>query len=252
MLFSSHNPLFLSFCRIQEAHLQMQKENFIFRIRVFYSKEKKTKSTKKQFSRETGAGSLCNGSGVTSSHASAISDYLGKSVLVVRFPHWVNSIFFIFTLLENHIRWATLRNEEKKYWSFETEKAFKTFSHHRIDLWKVKVAVLFCRVFGLWPLALHITANIKSVSWPVLNFYLFQCISVRQIFLSMDYGVDCGLSFGVSLWISLAFLATVAKRLRLIQVPRFGKWVTFTQIIYRKSVVSYRSLALWLIPKLLS
>lgn len=105
--------------------------------------------------KDTGAGSrewpLCHGSGVTSSHASAISDYLGKSVLVVRFPHWVNSIFSIFTLSENRIRWATLRNEEKKYWSFKTEKAFKTFSHHRIDLWKVKVEVLFCRV--VWPLA---------------------------------------------------------------------------------------------------
>ena len=62
--------------------------------------------------------------------------------LVARFPHRVNSIFFILTLTVNLTRWTTHRDEETKYWSFETQKTFKTFSHHRIDIWKVKVEML--------------------------------------------------------------------------------------------------------------
>ena len=34
-------------------------------------------------------GMTAHGCRVTSSHASAMSDYLGKSVLVIRFPHWL-------------------------------------------------------------------------------------------------------------------------------------------------------------------
>lgn len=83
------------------------------------------------------------------------------------FSSLTNFIFSIFTRSENHIRWATRRNEEKKYWSFKTQKAFKTFSHHRIDLWKVKVEVLLYRVVRPLatsvPLTFHITSDITSL-----------------------------------------------------------------------------------------
>lgn len=115
-------------------------------------------------------GSEGNGHHVTSSHASAVVDYSGKSFQLSVFFIWVHSIFPIITVSKNYIQWSLRRNEKKKHRSFKTQKATKTFSHHRIDLWKVKsecYVVEFGRSF--WSLVLPHRVNIKFSFWNFIS-----------------------------------------------------------------------------------